>query len=270
LSIKQNKTAEIELAAATTKYQEKKETDFLYWQIMLQRMKVLPSGDRVLLDAGCGSGTFGLSIVNGKASVVGIDICKTAVYSGKAKSKKQKLDFLSIVGDLENLPLKDNSLDTYLCRAALHHFLCIDSVVEEIKRVLKPGGVIVFIEPNGSNPIVKLSTFGEKLSGNLLLSLGLDTPNETIHDHICYLEALEQQGFSCVRISSCYPGSLPPLPQESSGSTENRVAINFVQGLVKLRQFCYFAASKLLTQPFNGNVLLITARKLNCAYDSSS
>jgi len=270
LLIKQNKKAEIELAAATTKYQEKEETDFLYWQVQLQRMNVLPSGDRVLLDAGCGSGTFGLSIVNGKALVAGIDICKTAVFSGKVRSKKQKLDFLSIVGDLENLPLKDNSLDTYLCRAALHHFLSIKPVIQEISRVLKPGGVIVFIEPNGSNPIVKLSTFGEKLSGNLLLSLGLDTPNETIHDHTCYLEALEQQGFSCVRISSCYPGSLPPLPQESSGSTENRIAINFLQSLVNLRQFCYFVASKILTQPFNGNVLMITAKKLNRTHNSPS
>jgi len=263
MPIKQNKTAEIELAAATIKDQEKEETDFLYWQIQLQRMNVLPSGDRVLLDAACGSGTFGLSIVNGKALVAGIDICKTAVSSGKVRSKKQRLDFLSIVGDLENLPLKDNSVDTYLCRAALHHFVSVKPVIQEISRVLKPEGAIVFIEPNGSNPLVKLSTLGEKFSGNLLLSLGLDTPNETIHDHTCYLEALEQHGFSGVRISSCYPGSLPPLPQKNGKLNQKRFVINFLQTLVRLRQLCYFVASKLLTQPFNGNVLLITARKIN-------
>ena len=103
--------------------------------------------------------------------VVGMDLCQEAIYAAKNKAKKEKLNFLTIIGDLEKLPLMDNSVDVYFCRATLHHFLCIRTVIKEISRVLKAKGKIVFIEPNGSNPFVRISTSIEKLLRNLLMGL---------------------------------------------------------------------------------------------------
>jgi SAM-dependent methyltransferase len=49
---------------------------------------------------------------------------------------------VSIVGDVHRLPLADNSFDCVFCTGVLEHVRDPWQVVREIKRVLKPGGII--------------------------------------------------------------------------------------------------------------------------------
>jgi SAM-dependent methyltransferase len=53
-----------------------------------------------------------------------------------------QMEHVDIVGDTENLPLKDNSIDALICNAVLEHVKDLDSAVGEFNRVLKPGGLI--------------------------------------------------------------------------------------------------------------------------------
>jgi ubiquinone/menaquinone biosynthesis C-methylase UbiE len=57
--------------------------------------------------------------------------------------------------DCENLAYPDNSFDVVYGRAILHH-LKLPAANREIRRVLRPGGVAVFIEPLDMNPFVNL------------------------------------------------------------------------------------------------------------------
>lgn len=55
------------------------------------------------------------------------------------------MEGVDIVGDAENLPFEDNSVDVIISCAVLEHVENIEKVVEEINRVLKPNG-LVYIE----------------------------------------------------------------------------------------------------------------------------
>lgn len=53
----------------------------------------------------------------------------------------------NIVGDIHALPLADNSTDAILCLSVLEHVENPIIAVEEVRRVLKPGGYALFYAP---------------------------------------------------------------------------------------------------------------------------
>ncbi len=54
---------------------------------------------------------------------------------------------LDIRGDLENIPLRDASVDCILCMVVLEHTRKPDRVLLEFGRVLKPGGALLMVVP---------------------------------------------------------------------------------------------------------------------------
>lgn len=75
-----------------------------------------------VLDLGCGSGWLSIFISKYGFDVTGIDIAKPAIELGKtwAGEDNAKVNFL--VGDLLNLPFKENTFDAIICNSVLEHF----------------------------------------------------------------------------------------------------------------------------------------------------
>ncbi|MBI1893822.1 MAG: class I SAM-dependent methyltransferase [Candidatus Rokubacteria bacterium] len=95
----------------------------------------------VLLDAGCGADFPLLSRYGPKvAFAVGVDLCSPAPnVLGRTKV---------IVGNLESLPIRSQSVDLIVSRSVVEH---LDHPVETFKefgRVLRSGGRLVFTTPN--------------------------------------------------------------------------------------------------------------------------
>ena len=67
------------------------------------------------------------------------------------KYKKTKF----FIGDAKKIKYDNNKFDIVYGTGILHH-LKMSTSVEEIYRVLKPGGSFLFIEPLGTNPIINL------------------------------------------------------------------------------------------------------------------
>ncbi|MBI2996309.1 MAG: class I SAM-dependent methyltransferase [Candidatus Melainabacteria bacterium] len=113
--------------------------------------------DNIILECGCGSGDFtsGISeIINEKTILYAIDISEAQINLAKRYLNKPNVSFLSV--SISNLQFKDNLFDFIIGNSILHH-LNLDLALKEIKRVLKPGGKILFFEPNMANPQVWLS-----------------------------------------------------------------------------------------------------------------
>ncbi|MEO5371349.1 MAG: methyltransferase domain-containing protein [Magnetococcus sp. DMHC-1] len=91
------------------------------------------SGDR-LLDLGCGSGVVMRCARPHFRFVAGLDlsveILRLAAPAGAVTC-----------GDAGALPFRDCSLDVVVCFAALHHLLEHAPLINEVYRVLKPGGI---------------------------------------------------------------------------------------------------------------------------------
>lgn len=98
------------------------------------------SGERVL-EVGVGIGTDLVQYAKKGAKVSGIDLTKEAVETTKKNFKLRGLEYEVLkTGDAEKLPFKDNSFDLICSYGVLHHTPNTDKAVEEIYRVLKPGG----------------------------------------------------------------------------------------------------------------------------------
>ena len=92
-----------------------------------------------ILDVGCGTGILHELYPN--LDIVGIDIS-----SGMLRHHKGP----HVQGSADNMPFKDNYFDTVVCRSVLHHLPDARAGLEEIRRVLKPGGHFVCWETNKS------------------------------------------------------------------------------------------------------------------------
>jgi SAM-dependent methyltransferase len=108
----------------------------------------LTSGDRVL-DVACGPGNFSREFAKAAGSdglVAGIDASPTMLARGAEESDKAGARNLVLIrGDATALPFADSSFDCACCFAALHLFADPFAGLDEMRRVLAPGGRIALM-----------------------------------------------------------------------------------------------------------------------------
>ena len=260
----QDKKAEVHVGSGTPGEEWLEDPSaYLVKRTHLELLKLIPSQGQLILDAGCGPGTYGIILAQEGNEVIGLEISPQATQVARQRASEKKVNFLPMVGDLERLPFKDNSFDICFCGWVLHHFPDTGTAAAELNRVLKSGGKIALAEPNESNLAMRLSRFVEDLPllRRWVLSAGWDTPNRTVHKHKYYIEALERQGFTDIKFTSCFPGGLPPLPVKSQRRGLSSLGLLLIQILFRLRHLLFIIAVKVLPRPLNGADLLVTGAK---------
>ena len=105
-----------------------------------------------VLEIGCASGKDAVDYCRYAGSYIGVDISDEAIANCESLGLKSA-SFRCVDGHI--LPVPDDSLDGVIVSSLLHHMDLI-TVFDEIRRVLKPGGVLCFREPLGVNPIFTL------------------------------------------------------------------------------------------------------------------
>lgn len=110
-----------------------------------------------ILDLGCGFGETAIYWAKKGAIVDAVDISQESVNIGKKLAKKFKVakscKFQQMAS--ENLQFPDDNFDYVFGNGVLHH-VEIEKTSKEINRVLKPGGLAVFIEPLAYNPVINV------------------------------------------------------------------------------------------------------------------
>ena len=102
-----------------------------------------------LLDIGCGPGsiTVGFADVVAPGDVVGVDIEPSQVQLGNEKARSLQLGNCRFeAGSVYELPFDDDTFDAVFGHTILMQFRDLDPVLAEIRRVLKPGGLVGFRE----------------------------------------------------------------------------------------------------------------------------
>jgi ubiquinone/menaquinone biosynthesis C-methylase UbiE len=111
-----------------------------------------------VLDYGCGPGYLAKHLIEeGAKSVTGIDVSDAEIERARERVQEEgvadKCRFL--VEDAHHMSFPDDSFDVIVGDSILHH-LELRQALLEIRRVLRPGGRAVFLEPLWHNPLLRL------------------------------------------------------------------------------------------------------------------
>ncbi len=95
---------------------------------------------RSVLEVGCGAGVDLSRFARGGAQVTGVDVASSAIELAKANFAQQGLVGDFRVADGEHLPFPDNAFDLVYAHGVVQYTADPRRLVEECRRVLKPGG----------------------------------------------------------------------------------------------------------------------------------
>ena len=96
--------------------------------------------DSRVLEIGCGLGTDGAQFARAGASYTGVDLTEAAVSLARRRFELEGLPGEFHVADAEALPFANESFDLVYSHGVLHHTPDTARAVEEVRRVLRPGG----------------------------------------------------------------------------------------------------------------------------------
>lgn len=138
----------------------------------------LKQGD-VVLDMGAGYAWTTEWLMKMGMVPIGVDICRTYIDIGIQRMGKSLPHI--IIADIENLPIKNNSLDRVLCYDAFHHIPDRKKAMEHFNRALKDNGLIVLGEPGRMHELAKVSIDAMDKYG--ILEKGMELNDISLYCH---------------------------------------------------------------------------------------
>jgi SAM-dependent methyltransferase len=112
---------------------------------VLQRW--LPRG-ATLLDLGCGPGWSSLFLARAGWNVFGVDISERMIDIARERAAQENVAVQFGIADLEDFELEQTGFDGALIFDALHHCPRYDQVLRRTCAHLKPGGILLVMEPS--------------------------------------------------------------------------------------------------------------------------
>jgi SAM-dependent methyltransferase len=106
-----------------------------------------------VLDLGCGHGMAAVVLARRGARVTAVDLSRGYLQEARRRAAANGVRISFAQADAQRLPFADASFDRIWGHAVLHH-LEVATAAAELVRVLRPGGVAVFCEPWGENPLL--------------------------------------------------------------------------------------------------------------------
>ncbi len=109
--------------------------------------------DSAILDVGCGPGVISSAIAKfaSKGTVVGIDKNSLMIKECKENKEYEAIKNLSFrEGDIYNLDIPENSVDVIYSRFLFQHLSNPIQALNQLKKVLKPGGKVCIIDVDDS------------------------------------------------------------------------------------------------------------------------
>jgi ubiquinone/menaquinone biosynthesis C-methylase UbiE len=115
--------------------------------IVRQRQKVVPRARGKILEIGLGAGHNIPHYDHERVDrVIGIDPCETSWQLAQERVNAVPFDVEFLAGSAEDIPLDDDSVDSVLLTFALCTIPDPLAALSEAKRVMRPGGELVFCE----------------------------------------------------------------------------------------------------------------------------
>jgi ubiquinone/menaquinone biosynthesis C-methylase UbiE len=200
------------------------------WDEGLWRVLELSAVDMLLpqppqepvLDVGCGNGDVFEMIFGRQVEAYGVDCSPAAIASAESSRRYRR----AVLGDARAMSFADGFFGTVFSNSVLEHIEGVDRVLTEARRVLAPGGRLLFTTPD---PLLRdhrhyywrrrLSPFGLDLIGRALARR-----EDALYQHVSirsfaeWEQALRRAGFESVERYQYCPESCALLMSKFSGA----------------------------------------------------
>lgn len=117
-----------------------------------------------LLEIGSGTGDYTFKLIEMSFDVCATDLSEKSVEVMNKRYSQYK-NFSSKIADMEKLPFDNESFDI-ICSAGSLSYGDSSIVMNEIYRVLKYNGIVIFVDSLNNNPIYKLNRYIHYLRNN--------------------------------------------------------------------------------------------------------
>ncbi len=119
------------------------------WRANVVEMIAATNPDTIM-DIATGTGDLVIQMAQKTTAskLIGLDISSGMLEVGKTKVTQEKLDdrIEMVLGDSENLPFEENTIDAITVSYGVRNFEDLEKGLSEIRRVLKPKGILVILE----------------------------------------------------------------------------------------------------------------------------
>ena len=203
--------------------------------------KYLPATpDLSILDLGCGTGRFTAPLARRFAArVIGLDLSKRML--ALAARTLGDSGAVLVQGAAETMPFSDQFFDVVFVSMVLHHIRSSPSAIEEIRRVIKPGGKLLIrtasLETMDSYLWASFFPEGASIEASRVLSRAeiwdlLSASGFTLDAELVVVQLFAKDLLDyCKRISQRALSSLQAIPDSA-----------FERGMVALRKHCETAS----------------------------
>jgi len=145
----------------------------------MARIELRP-GMRVL-DAACGTGNLAVIAARRGCVTSGLDIASNLIAQARERARQESLDIELTEGDVEAMPYPDASFDLVVSMYGVMFAPRPERVVNELQRVVKPGGLIALANWTPTGFIGKMfAVFGRHLPPPAGVPSPLLWGNETV------------------------------------------------------------------------------------------
>ena len=128
-----------------------------------------PGGD--VLDLATGPGFLAIELAKlrsrlgglGPARITGVDISRSFVRIAEENARKADMTVRFELGNAQALPFADESFDAVVCRAAFKNFADPTAALNEMERVLKPGGFGLVMDLNRETSVTDIDEYVDRM-----------------------------------------------------------------------------------------------------------
>jgi ubiquinone/menaquinone biosynthesis C-methylase UbiE len=114
---------------------------------MAARIKKIITGKTDILEVASGPGYLSIELAkNADYNVTGLDISATLVEIANSRAQKEFVAVKFVVGNAADMPFAADQFDFVICNAAFNYFSEPLKALNEMQRVLKPGGKALVID----------------------------------------------------------------------------------------------------------------------------
>jgi ubiquinone/menaquinone biosynthesis C-methylase UbiE len=167
-----------------------------YVEVRFLRKFINKSDVGNVLEIGCGNG-HGTKLINryfSPKNIQAVDLDEKMIAIAQKRNKNSKITFT--VMDATNLKFPDHHFDTVFDFGIIHHIPNWKDCITELKRVLKPNGIIILEE-------LSIETFSTFL-GKIIRKLTVHPYNE-MYSTDKFSNALKEAGFTIQIMRKMYP-----------------------------------------------------------------